>query len=479
MMNILPPQQLHGDEMQQIGQVYRYLFSLSEDLNFALSGLETGTGADQILGSEQFTQQVEESVAPSLDAQAQSLKALIVKTANIVRSEMDVLITQLDKKYEAISDWGTYKEQITKLVQETAQSTLESYDFVSQIQSLQSDAAGFDSYMTQAKGYINRGIIDFDDENMPIFGIAIGETLKTKQVSAGGKSYEVFDTTENMATYTADRLSFWVGGVEVAYLSNRVLSITKAEITESIRLGDWEIAVNAKDGMSVQRRIGDALDLAGNDTFTLKSEKVQAVVNELDLSANDSINVSANKVQAVIDDVDLKANKSYKVVTDKYEAVAGKVEQVQEDVSTNAVYVGKTAPDSPTVGKQWINQSVQPWLLQVWNGSTWEIVNDTEAIEDALGSAAIAAENAQKAADTLERSISRSMRMDSSGWHYGDVENQNEMVIATTDDNVLQHFVVHGERVATIGKEYHRFGSMEIRTIPGRGIVIQAAKEST
>ena len=97
-------------------------------------------------------------------------------------------------------------------------------------------AAIFDSYRIETTGYIKRGIIGFDDENYPIFGIAIGQELKHKEVTVGGEVYEVFDERQNMATYAADKLSFWVNGVQVAYLSNSELVVTRIIVSDSIQL---------------------------------------------------------------------------------------------------------------------------------------------------------------------------------------------------------------------------------------------------
>ena len=45
--------------------------------------------------------------------------------------------------------------------------------------------------------------------------------------------------TNKMATFTADRLSFWLNGVEAAYFSNRVFYIAKGNITDELRMGNF------------------------------------------------------------------------------------------------------------------------------------------------------------------------------------------------------------------------------------------------
>ena len=40
------------------------------------------------------------------------------------------------------------------------------------------------------------------------------------------------------------------------------------------------------------------------------------------------------------------------------------------------VTVGAVAPTSPVVGQQWLDTSVSPSELKVWNGTAWELTND-------------------------------------------------------------------------------------------------------
>jgi len=40
------------------------------------------------------------------------------------------------------------------------------------------------------------------------------------------------------------------------------------------------------------------------------------------------------------------------------------------------VTVGPVAPSSPVTGQQWLNTSVSPSELMVYNGTSWEVTND-------------------------------------------------------------------------------------------------------
>lgn len=381
MQNILPPPALQGDERAQLTQVYRYLFRLSEQLNVGLSALEQQTaavarpsgGALSPGGTdgEQFWTEA--------DAQYNSLKSLIIKTANLVRAEMDQIVTNLGSEYVAVSEWGTYKEEVSREIVDTAKYTMENFEYNEEILNIPEMAAIFDSYRIETTGYIKRGIIGFDEENYPILGIAIGQELKHKEVTVGGEVYEVFDESKNMATYAADKLSFWVNGVEVAYLSNSELVVTRIIVSDSIQLGNWDIAVNAADGMTVQKRIGSELDLSENNTFTITADKINAVADQIDLSGNTSIVLTAEQVNAVADQINLSGNATIEII-------AGQVEQNAQDIGNMEIYTGAEPPEAPiAAGKLWIDTSVTPTVIRRWKGVTLDTLDTLFAVTNGSG----------------------------------------------------------------------------------------------
>lgn len=286
MLNIMQPPALQGDEQAQLTQMYRYLFRLSEQLNATAVSLDSQASK----ASEAIAKAV--GIDPATAAKEGSsftpLIALVVKTANIVHAQMDKIVTTLASQYVAQSEWGEYTEEISREIEETARKTVESFIYDAKLESLTPDEVN--AFDTHLEGFIARGIIGFEDDGItPIIGIAIGRNLLKRKETMNGQTYELIDTTQNMATYTADKLSFWINGVEVAYLSNAELVITRAIISDSIQLGDWDIAVNAADGMTVQKRIGSALDLSENNTITITADQINAVANDINLKSNNSV----------------------------------------------------------------------------------------------------------------------------------------------------------------------------------------------
>ena len=240
-MNNLPtPPALMGTELQQIGQIRSYLFRISEMLNAAMTEqnivLErTAQRQSNSVSSEAFSKEI--------DDQYQRLKSLIIKTADVVYMEMSKIETELMQQYIAKSEWGTYEESISNEIKATAEGIVQSYNYDSKIDEVAAGVADFEAYKIATSGYIQSGIIGYGDDNLPIIGIAIGQDLKSKEITIGGEVYSEIDMTKNLATYTSDRITFWQNGIEVAYISNSEMGITSVHIKGKIKLGDeWEIS---------------------------------------------------------------------------------------------------------------------------------------------------------------------------------------------------------------------------------------------
>lgn len=240
--NLTPPPGLRGDEKSQLVQMHSFLFQLTEQLNAALSQAD-----DRLQAAERITGLNAENenggIPNEIADQYQNLKSLIIKTAHTVRMEMDMLVTELGQTYVAQSEFGTYKEQISREIVDTAEKTVESYGYESRLDNLDRQAADFDDYIIEASGSITRGIVDYDANGVPIIGIAIGQDLKSVKVTIDGVEYEEIDTTKNLATYTATGITFWQNGAKVAWFENSRLTCTSINVNDRVQMGGkWEIS---------------------------------------------------------------------------------------------------------------------------------------------------------------------------------------------------------------------------------------------
>ena len=243
MVTFNSPPALRGTETQQLIQMRSFLFQLTDQLNRALNSLDEtnfaeGTEAKQIVSGKGKAQE-------DANNTYNNLKSLIIKTADTVESEIEILEQELTSRYVAQSDFGAYTEAIDTRITETAADITMALEYYASItDELNSVSQNFDAYVVQTEGYIKQGIVGYDGAT-PIIGIAIGQEVTTTggTETVDGVEYDVIDTTKNMSILTTKKLSFYVNGVEIAYFSSGVLHVNNIEVEGAISMqGEWEIS---------------------------------------------------------------------------------------------------------------------------------------------------------------------------------------------------------------------------------------------
>lgn len=234
--------------------VYDYLYRVTEQLNLALTNLGTenfaaDSAARQVLAGSMSAEQQK-----TMEAGLGNLKSLIIKTAEAVQDEIQVLETSLSSKYVAVSDFGAYQEDIAARLTATAASIEQAISYYAAL----SDALGgvsdeFDAYTVEVAGYIRQGIIGYEDA-VPVIGIAIGRdlTVTGAQETVDGKTYDVIDTSSNMSIWTPDKLGFYINGTEAAYFSNGALYVGTVIVQTKLVLGQNKWQIDHANGFAVK-----------------------------------------------------------------------------------------------------------------------------------------------------------------------------------------------------------------------------------
>ena len=327
------PPALTGDERAQLQQLYRYLFKLSEQLNTSLEA--TDRQYRMAIKTRSGSENSDDVFTPALDAQYRELRSLIIKTADIVNQKMDRVVTQLNSEFQAISnEWGTFEQNIERTIIDTAENTIEQFDYSEHIYGIDKTVMGGVTYYgITSLGYIKRGIIGFDDQNFPIYGIAVGTELKEKTVIKDGKEYQQIDTNQRIATYTSDRITFWANGVELAYFSGDKLFVTRVEVTDGITIGDMHIDVNDKNGLSVGKQIGNFIDISENETMVKASRRIALMVDGT--STDTKLVLTDQMLEAIAANINLSANESISlIVGGAVDDVDAKISLIVDDSST-------------------------------------------------------------------------------------------------------------------------------------------------
>ena len=183
-------------EAEQMVQVKSYLHQLVEQLNWALSSVESYQGGNT---SAPVIYNQGESVTPQeAEDTFNSIKALIIKSADIVKAYEETIFTDFNGKYFADSDFGSYLKETENKIKYSSDGVTEYY---TKIEYIDSRVAGVEDEIKTTNAYIKRGELPNGD-----YGIEIGDT------SADG----IF---RHYARFTSEKLSFHdINGNVVAYI---------------------------------------------------------------------------------------------------------------------------------------------------------------------------------------------------------------------------------------------------------------------
>lgn len=224
----------NGTAEDQLRQLYNHLFKVSNQLNEALMTISVDQLAPDVKKVISNGAKAEETTQKNTEA----LKSLIIKSAEVVRSEMEEVRTTLESHYTELSEqFGTYQEDIEARFRATATGISQNYDMIQTVQAAGDENA---TVLRKLNGSIFSGILD---TNTGEVGIAIGYNVTNNDGS--------LNQANKMATFTADRLTFYINEIPVAWFGNRVFHITDGEVTGSMRMGNfiWKILSNGSMGL--------------------------------------------------------------------------------------------------------------------------------------------------------------------------------------------------------------------------------------
>ena len=208
----------------QMAQMQSYVHQLVQQLNWALNSLDEAVAGNT---SSVVVNKGNESLTPEEAVNTfNSIKSLIIKSADIVKAYEETIKTDFSGEYVAVSDFGTYTEKTNALIEENSKGLTAVYTNVQTI--------GDEVRKTNA--YIKRGLLGYDENGYAVYGLAVGETDEQ-------------GAYKNYAWFTAEKLSFFdSNGYEVAYISRNKLYIKDAVFLGTVQLGGYK--VDTSDGLA-------------------------------------------------------------------------------------------------------------------------------------------------------------------------------------------------------------------------------------
>lgn len=207
-IEIRPPQLTGGTPQEQLGQLQRYLTALAQQLQFAFDAVQGGNPEIMTAAAPQpQVQQRQETL--------RQLKALILKSTQVTQVLEQQVGKRLEGKYVAVSQFGTYCQETSQTLEANSRELKQTFQ---NVQQLESTVAGLGSAVREVNASIRTGEIADG-----VYGVEIGQQEREDSIIR----------FRRYARLTAEKLSFYDSNeIEVAYVSNRRLYVTAAEIAE-------------------------------------------------------------------------------------------------------------------------------------------------------------------------------------------------------------------------------------------------------
>ena len=231
-------------DREKLAQMQSYLFQMVEQLNWALQNVDTSNASVVTpVAKSQLLSGATSASAPS-DPQAtfNSIKSLIIKSADIVAAYYDEINKRLEGRYVAESDFGTYKQETSQAITETSTGVTNAFTNIQTIEQnigtsldeVNDSIEAIELSISEVNATIKTGVIRYDGET-PVYGVQIWQK----------NSFDGQETYNKSAEFTAGRLSFYDRNeTEVAYISDYKLNITHAEVKDTLKIGGYLVETN-------------------------------------------------------------------------------------------------------------------------------------------------------------------------------------------------------------------------------------------
>lgn len=234
---------LAGSEKDQIRQLYSFIYQLVDQLQYAFDNTESVSPPSA--SSTQIVNQTVISETKPTEISAQetfnAIKALIIKSADIVDAYYDRFNERLRSVYLAQSDFGEYKSTVEAEIEKTAESltlSQEQLEVLARVFQDRDDAA----YVVKNSGYVKTGFLS-DGE----YGIEVGQRTENNGV----------ETFKGSARFTPGAIDFYDDNrIKAAWLSKRRLHAAEVEAVEKQKIGGFVDEVDTLTGDVTTRWVG-------------------------------------------------------------------------------------------------------------------------------------------------------------------------------------------------------------------------------
>ena len=218
-----------ASESGQLAQIRSYLYQFAEQLKWALNTIENDMESKDRESAEVSSATEQNTAANTFN----SIKSLIIKSADIVEAYYEEINKRLEGEYVAQSAFGEFSE---KTAQDITANSTEIEQLFTNVQTIGGVVDALYNTSITTSAYLKSGLLYYADDGSPVYGLEIGQTNKEN-------GQETFD---KFARFSSDKLSFYDNNeIEVAYISDYKIYITNAQVTGSLTVGKYMITTTS------------------------------------------------------------------------------------------------------------------------------------------------------------------------------------------------------------------------------------------
>lgn len=165
-----------GSATEQLAQMKSYLQQLTQQLNWALNTIDS---QQENIRQEALRQG---EALPGPGDTFNSIKSLIIKSAEIVDAYCEQISRRLDGQYVAQSAFGTYQEEVSQTITESAKGIEQLF---TDMQEISNTVNGIAEQSKNTNAYIRTGLLGYDD-NKPTAEQRIAELEEAMELLLSG-----------------------------------------------------------------------------------------------------------------------------------------------------------------------------------------------------------------------------------------------------------------------------------------------------
>lgn len=225
-----------GTAEEQLRDVQSFIYQLVEKLNYAMTIVGEG-GAESYYVQQAVAAGIADTEEKARDTFA-SIKALIIKSADIIQAYSEKITADLAGQYVAISDFGEYQRLTEAHFTATDTRVDQNYEY---IEELRTQFEGFEDVQQATQAWVRSGLLD-DTVSPPVFGVEVGQVTTENGV-------EIFN---KFARFTAEGIYFYLPGMSstepVAQFTGTMLRVTNIEVLGRLTIGGY--IIDSSDGLA-------------------------------------------------------------------------------------------------------------------------------------------------------------------------------------------------------------------------------------